>query len=137
MSIESQVGCLAEPSAAADGGRDRRFSKFKALGAAAAAELGRSAVEGFRVAIVDTLIHRGPDRHVESWLPMDEVLRRVTARFPLAVIDRERGDQRVIAEADKLEELSSPTSVLVELHRKMIGRVAYVTIREDDDGPQF
>jgi hypothetical protein len=90
------------------------------------------------VAIIDTLYHRGPDRHVESWLPMDEVLRRVAARFPLVTIDRERGDRRVVAEADNLVELGmSPTSELVELHRKMVGRVAYVTIREDDNGPRF
>jgi hypothetical protein len=90
------------------------------------------------VAIVDILYHRGPDRHVESWMPMEEVLRRVVARFPLAVIDRERGDRRIVAEADNLVELGiSPTSVLVEQHRKMVGRVAYVTIREEAGGPQF
>lgn len=90
------------------------------------------------MAIVDTLIHRGPDRHVESWVPMEEVLRRVATRFPLAVIDRARGDRRVLAEADNLVELGvSPTSVLVELHRNMIGRVAYVTICEEASGPRF
>jgi hypothetical protein len=89
------------------------------------------------MALFDALIHRGPEKYVESWMPMDEVLRRITARFPLAIVDRERGDRRVIAETDKLAELASPTSILVELHRKMIGRVAYVTIRGEAGGPQF
>lgn len=90
------------------------------------------------MAVFDALIHRNPDRHTESWLPMEEVLRRVATRFPLANIDRERGDRRIRAEADNLVELGmSPTSDLVELHRKLVGRVAYVTIRAEVGGPQF
>ncbi len=86
--------------------------------------------------IVDTLYHRGPDRHVESWLPMEEVLRRVAARFPLAVIDRERGDQKVRDHAVELSELSAHSLVL-ESWRALEGRVAYVTIREETGGPHF
>ena len=90
------------------------------------------------MAVFDALNHRGPDRHAESWMPMEEVLRRVVARFPLAVIDRVRGDRRVLAEADNLVDLGmSPASELVALHRKSVGRVAYVTIREEVGGPQF
>ena len=89
------------------------------------------------MAIIDTLSHRGPTRYAETWMPMEEVLQRVAARFPLAVIDRERADQHVIAEADQMVEVYGPTSHLVELHRKMVGQVAYVTIREEVRGPQF
>ncbi len=110
--------------------------RVQALSAAPAAELWRSAAEGLRVAIVDTLFHRRPNRHEESWMPTEEVLRRVAVRFPLATIDQERGDRRIIAEADNLAELAGP-SHLVELHRKMVGRVAYVTICDEASGPRF
>lgn len=86
--------------------------------------------------IVDTLFHRGPDRHVESWMPMEEVLRRVVARFPLAVIDRERGDRMVRDHAVELSELSAH-SVVLNGWRALEGRVAYVTVREEAGGPQF
>ena len=88
------------------------------------------------MAIFDALVHRGPDRYVESWMPMDEVLQRVAARFLPAAIDRERGDRRIIAEADNLVDLGmNSTSDLVELHRKLVGLVAYVAIREEVRGP--
>jgi len=89
------------------------------------------------VAIVDTFRHRGPTRYAETWMPMEEVLQRVVARFPLAVIDRERADRHVLWEVEQMMPLYGPTSDLVELHRNMIGHVAYVTIREEVGGPQF
>lgn len=87
--------------------------------------------------MIDTLYHRGPTRYAETWMPTEEVLQRVAARFPLAIVDRVRADRHVIAEVDQMKELYGPTSHLVELHRKMIGKVAYVTVREEAGGPQF
>lgn len=88
------------------------------------------------MALFDALIHRGPDRFVESWMPMDEVVRRVSARFPLAIVDRERGDQMVRDHTVELTKLDAHTVVL-ENWKAMEGHVAYVTIREDADGPRF
>lgn len=88
------------------------------------------------MALVDVLCHRGPKKYVESWMPMDEVLQRVTARFPLAVVDRERGDQMVRDHLADLISLDAHTVVL-ENWKAMEGHVAYVTIRKNVDGPQF
>ncbi len=88
------------------------------------------------MALFDALIHRGPDRFVESWLPMDEVVRRIVARFPLAIVDRERGDRMVRDHTDELIALDAHTVVL-ESWKAMEGHVAYVTIREDTVGPRF
>jgi hypothetical protein len=67
---------------------------------------------------------------------MDEVLRRVAARFPLAIIDRARADQKVRDHLIDLEGLSAHT-VILESWRALEGRVAYVTVREVADGPHF
>ena len=65
-------------------------------------------------------------------------MRRVADRFPLAVIDRERGDRIVRAGADKIAALvGSPTDPSVERHLALVGRVAHVTIRDAVGGPQF
>jgi hypothetical protein len=89
------------------------------------------------VAIVDALITRSPnDLDVNRWLPVDEVLRRIADRFPLAVVDRERGDRIVRESVVRLIEVSAHTVVLDDW-RAMEGRVAYVTIREAVGGPQF
>ncbi|MBM3983435.1 MAG: hypothetical protein FJ304_24835 [Planctomycetes bacterium] len=89
------------------------------------------------MAITDCLIHRDPDPDAEGYLPPAELLRRVATLFPLAIIDRERGDRVIRAEADNLARLMNPTDRLVELHRQAVGRVAYVTIRDATGGPQF
>lgn len=90
------------------------------------------------MAIVDSLMHRDPDPHLPGFLPPDELLRRVAARFPLAVVDRERGDRMVRAAADEMVGLGLPaTDTLVANHRALEGRVAYVTVRERVGGPQF
>ncbi|MBL8866076.1 MAG: hypothetical protein JNK93_11005 [Planctomycetia bacterium] len=86
--------------------------------------------------LFDFLSHRGPKKYVESWMPMDEVLRRVTARFPLAIVDRERGDRMVRDHLAELIRLDAHTVVL-EDWKAMEGHVAYVTIREDAAGPRF
>jgi hypothetical protein len=88
------------------------------------------------MAIVDTLYHRNPDRHVEGWLPPEELLRRIADRFPLAVIDRERGDRRVREHRDRLAEVGA-AQVILDDWRAMEGRVAYITIRDRVGGPQF
>ena len=88
------------------------------------------------MAIVDTLSHRSPDRHEESWMPMEEVLRRVAARFPLANIDRERGDRKVREHGDRLAKLHAH-QVVLDGWQALTSRVAYVTIREEVGGPQF
>ena len=88
------------------------------------------------MALFDALIHRGPKKYVESWMPMDEVLRRITARFPLAIVDRERADQKVRDHIAELIRLDAHTVVL-EDWKAMEGHVAYVTIREDTNGPRF
>lgn len=88
------------------------------------------------MAIVDTLYHRGPDRHEESWMPMEEVLQRVAARFPLAVIDRKRGDRMVRDHAVRLAELDAH-EVVLNGWRALEGHVAYVTIRNEEGGPQL
>jgi hypothetical protein len=87
--------------------------------------------------LVDSLVYRHPDPHVEGFLPPAELLQRVANRFPLAVIDRERGDRIIQEGADRLAELSSPTAGFAEDHRRLLGRVAYVTVREEQEGPQF
>ena len=57
------------------------------------------------MAIADALVTRNPnDLDASGWLPVDEVLRRVAERFPLAVVDRERGDRTVREAVDKLVE---------------------------------
>lgn len=87
--------------------------------------------------IVDALVTRNPnDLDVNGWLPVDEVLRRIAERFPLAVIDRERGDRMVREAIIKLVEVSAHT-VILDDWRAMEGRVAYVTIRDQVDGLQF
>ncbi|MFO0938762.1 MAG: hypothetical protein U0798_19845 [Gemmataceae bacterium] len=89
------------------------------------------------MAMYDALVYRSADRHAEDgYLPQDELKRRVAARFPLAVIDRERGDQYVRDQTVRLIELSAPDVVLKDW-RSHEGRVAYVTIRGKSDGPQF
>lgn len=86
--------------------------------------------------LVDILTHRRPNKHIETWMPMEEVLKRVAARFPHAIIDRERGDRMVRDHGAHLAELSAHDVVLNDW-RALEGRVAYVTIREDVTGPQF
>lgn len=88
------------------------------------------------MALFDALIHRGPKKYVESWMPMDEVLRRVTARFPLAVVDREQGDRMVRDHIAELIRLDAHTVVL-EDWKTMAGHVAYVSILEEMGGPRF
>jgi hypothetical protein len=87
--------------------------------------------------LVDSLVYRHPGPHVEGFLPPAELLQRVTNRFPLAVIDRERGDRIIREGVDRLAELMSPTDTIVDHHRALIGRVAYVTIRVGAGRPQF
>lgn len=88
------------------------------------------------MALVDILCHRGPEKYVESWMPMDDVLRRVAARFPLAVVDRERGDRMVRDHSADLISLDAH-AVVLENWKAMEGHVAYVTIRENADGPRI
>jgi hypothetical protein len=93
----------------------------------------------------DILVHRDllPDAEgrlptAKGCLPTEELLRRVANRFPLAVIDRERGDRTVRAGADNLAALKgSPTDPSVERHLALVGPVAHVTIRDAVGGPQF
>jgi hypothetical protein len=93
----------------------------------------------------DFLIHRdflpnaeGRLPTAKGCLPTEELLRRVANRFPLAVIDRERGDRIVRAGADQLAALvGSPTDSSVARHLALVGRVAHVTIRDAVGGPQF
>jgi hypothetical protein len=73
-----------------------------------------------------------------GFLPPDELLRRVARRFPFAIIDRERGDRMVRAAAAEMVALGLPAAdTLVTNHRALEGRVAYVTVREQEGGPQF
>ena len=65
-----------------------------------------------------------------------KLLRRVTAQFPHAVIDRERGDRMVRDHADRLDDLSAHSVVLDDC-RAIEGRVAYVIIRGEEGGPGF
>ena len=58
------------------------------------------------------------------------------SRFPLAVIDWERGDRIVRGEIAQLEELDVH-QVVLDNHRAMLGQTAYVTVWEAVDGPQF
>jgi len=89
------------------------------------------------MAVADALITRNPDDlDVLGWLPVDEVLRRIADRFPLAVVDRERGDRIVREHAVRLAEVSAHAVVLDDW-RALEGRVAYITIREGVGGPQF
>jgi hypothetical protein len=68
----------------------------------------------------------------------EELLRRVANRFPLAVIDLERGDRIVRAGADSMAALvGNPTHPGIERHLATVGRVAHVTIRDAVGGPQF
>jgi len=93
----------------------------------------------------DTLLCRDmlPDAEGRMPIPkgglsMEEVLRRVTSRFPLAIIDRERGDELVRAGAAKTATLvGSPPDSSVERQLALVGRVAYVTVRDTVDGPHF
>lgn len=89
------------------------------------------------MAIADALITRSlNDLDVTTWLPVEEVFRRITAQFPLAVVDRERGDRIVREQLARLIELSAHP-VILEDWRTCEGRVAYVTIRKEVGGPQF
>ena len=88
------------------------------------------------MAIADALISRNSDLEVEGWLPVDEVLRRIVVRLPLAVVDRERGDRIVRENVVRLVEVSAH-AVVLNSWRAMEGQVAYVTIREAVGGPQF
>ncbi len=88
------------------------------------------------MALFDALIHRGPKKYVESWMPMDEVLRRIVSRFPLTVVDRERGDRIVRDHLAELIRLDAHT-VVVEDWKALEGHVAYVTILEETSGPRF
>jgi hypothetical protein len=93
----------------------------------------------------DTLMHRDlwPDAEgrlppAKGCLPTEELLRRVADRFPLAVIDHERGDRIVREGADSLAALhGSPTDPAVERRLALVGRIAHVTIRDAVGGPQF
>ena len=93
----------------------------------------------------DFLLHRDGLPDADGRLPTpkgslsaEELLRRVASRFPLAVIDRERGDEIVRAGADSIAKLvGSPTDPSVERRLSLVGRVAYVTIRDAVDGPQM
>jgi hypothetical protein len=93
----------------------------------------------------DVLLHRDvvPDpegrlRTAKGLPSTEELLRRVANCFPLAVIDRERGDGIVRAGADNMVALvGDPTHPGVERHLAMVGRVAHVTIRDAVGGPQF
>jgi hypothetical protein len=95
--------------------------------------------------VSDFLLHRdfwpnaeGGLPPAKGCLPNEELLRRVANRFPLAVIDRERGDRIVREGADKLAALhGSPTDPAVERQLALVGRVAHVTIRDAVGGPQF
>jgi hypothetical protein len=87
--------------------------------------------------IVDSLVFRHPDPDVEGYLPPEEIIERVTKQFPLAVVDRERADQMIREQADELASYMSGTDFLVTRHRAMVGRVAYVNLRERDEGPEF
>lgn len=90
------------------------------------------------MAIIDSLLYRNPDPDLEGFLPPDEVQRRVVARFPLAVVDRERANQIVRAAADEMVALGLPsTDTIVANHLALEGRVAYVTVRELDVGPRL
>ena len=89
------------------------------------------------MAIIDSLVTRNPDDlDVTAWMPVKEVLRRIAARFPLAVVDRERGDRIVRERLARLVELSAHPVILNDC-RALEGRVAYVTIRTEVGGPQF
>ncbi len=88
------------------------------------------------MAILDTLLFRSADPHAGGYLPQEELLRRVVARFPLAAIDRERGDQAVRDHLIWLTEVSAPPVNLNDW-QSHTGQVAYVTVREEADGPQF
>ena len=89
------------------------------------------------MALHDALLYRSADPLVGGgYLPPDELLRRVAARFPFAVIDRERGDQFVRDGTARLAEVSAHDVVLNDW-RALEGRVAYVTIRGEAGGPQF
>jgi hypothetical protein len=91
----------------------------------------------------DFLIHRNGLPNAEGRLPtakaplpLEEILRRVADRFPLAIIDRERGDQIVRAGAEaRAAFVGSPTDPSVERHLALLGKVAHVTIRDSVDGP--
>jgi hypothetical protein len=91
----------------------------------------------------DFLIHRNGLPDAEGRLPtpkaplsLDELLLRITDRFPLAVIDRERGDQIVRAGAEaRAKLLGNVTDPSVERHLALVGKVAHVTIRDSVDGP--
>ena len=95
--------------------------------------------------VSDFLLHRdfwpnaeGRLPPAKGCLPTEELLRRVANRFPLAVIDRERGDRIVRVGADNLAALhGSPTHPSVERQLALVGRVAHVTIRDAVGGPQF
>lgn len=63
-------------------------------------------------------------------------MRRVADQFPLAVMDRERGDRMVRNHAARLYELSAH-SVAFDNWRALEGRVAYVAILGEKGGPVF
>lgn len=86
--------------------------------------------------IYDFLVHRDADPDVEGFLPHAEILQQVGVRFPLAIIDLERGDQMVREHGERLSRLSAP-EVVLDSWQKLLGQVAYVTIREEENGPGF
>jgi hypothetical protein len=88
------------------------------------------------VAIVDSLVQRNPTMNIDLFLPQAEFLRRLTGWFPHAVIDWERGDRIVRGEIAQLEELDAH-QVVLDNHRGMLGHTAYITIREEAEGPKF